>query len=72
MVISVEDETGNRADVVGNPIKFSGAAEAPATYPPALGADAHSVLGQWLACPAGEIGDLQDKGVLLSRAALTP
>lgn len=72
MVIGVEDEMGNRADVVGNPIKFSGALEKPATYPPALGADAHSVLGEWLACPAGEIVDLQDKGVLLSRAALTP
>lgn len=72
MVISVEDEMGNHADVVGNPIKFSGAVEVPATYPPALGADAHSVLGEWLACPTDEIGNLQDKGVLLSRAALTP
>jgi CoA:oxalate CoA-transferase len=72
MVVHLADDAGHSADVVGNPIKFTGVAEEPATYPPALGADAHEVLAAWLACEADEIAAWQDKGVLVGRTALTP
>jgi crotonobetainyl-CoA:carnitine CoA-transferase CaiB-like acyl-CoA transferase len=67
MIVSLEDEAGHRADVVGNPIKFTGGEAMQATYPPALGMDAGVVLADWLNADADEVSELQEKSVLLTR-----
>jgi crotonobetainyl-CoA:carnitine CoA-transferase CaiB-like acyl-CoA transferase len=64
MVASLRDEAGDSIEVVGNPIKFSGETESPATYPPRLGADANHVLRAWLDMAPGDIQALTDSGAL--------
>jgi crotonobetainyl-CoA:carnitine CoA-transferase CaiB-like acyl-CoA transferase len=64
MVASLRDEAGDSIEVVGNPIKFSGETEAPATYPPRLGADADHVLRAWLDMASGDIQALAESGAL--------
>lgn len=72
MVVHLEDDAGHQADVVGNPIKFVGEPAVAASYPPALGADAHAVLSDWLHWDADEVDALQEKGVISSRLVPTP
>ncbi|HTK02615.1 MAG TPA: CoA transferase [Bordetella sp.] len=69
MVASLRDEAGDSIEVVGNPIKFSGEAESPATYPPRLGADADHVLRAWLDMAPGDIQALTDSGALTAAPA---
>ena len=67
MVAPLVNEAGTRIEVVGNPIKFVGATEDPASYPPVLGADAVQVLGDWLALDGAQIGKLCETGVVHRR-----
>jgi crotonobetainyl-CoA:carnitine CoA-transferase CaiB-like acyl-CoA transferase len=64
MVMPLRDAAGDTIEVVGNPIKFSGEAESPATYPPRLGADAGHVLDTWLKMAPGDVQALAERGVL--------
>lgn len=72
MIMRLEDDAGHQADVVGNPIKFVGEPTVAATYPPALGGDAHAVLNDWLGWEAPAVDALQEKGVLSNRLASVP
>lgn len=71
MIAPLHDPDGGSIDVVGNPIKFLGEAQAPGRYPPALGADAPGVLQDWLGMAHADIQPLLDSGVL-TRPASTP
>jgi len=51
MILPLDDGDGRTIEVVGNPIKFAGAKPESTTYPPAIGADAESVLADWLGQP---------------------
>lgn len=54
MINKMTSNEGNEIEVVGNPIHFIGGARSLPTYPPACGADANSVLNDWLDMkPAG-------------------
>ncbi|ARP80438.1 carnitine dehydratase [Bordetella genomosp. 8] len=64
MVLPLCDNDGDAIDVVGNPIKFSGEAEVPPTYPPRLGKDADEVLARWLGMPADDVRSLAERGAL--------
>jgi CoA:oxalate CoA-transferase len=68
MVMPLTNEAGEMIEVVGNPIKFTGAGERPASYPPVLGAQAEQVLEDWLALDGAEVGKLCDAGVVHRRA----
>ncbi len=52
MILSMDGPTHKGVEVVGNPIKFTGAAMPKPTYPPALGADTETVLKEWLGSDA--------------------
>jgi CoA:oxalate CoA-transferase len=67
MVVPLMSETGEKIEVVGNPIKFVGPGEQAASYPPVLGAHAEQVLGDWLALEGTEIDRLCKSGVVLRR-----
>jgi CoA:oxalate CoA-transferase len=67
MITTLVGADGETIDVVGNPIKFFGAQELPASYPPALGADAELVLNDWLGMATSEVQALHSAGVLATR-----
>jgi crotonobetainyl-CoA:carnitine CoA-transferase CaiB-like acyl-CoA transferase len=64
MVLALEDSAGRRIRVAGNPVKFRGAAEPAATYPPRLGADTADVLITVLGWPPARIEALARQGVV--------
>lgn len=64
MVIEVSDGDGRRAEMVGNPIKFSGEAPVLSRFPPRLGEDTASVLTELLSLTEQEIASLEDNGVV--------
>ena len=68
MIVSLKDGEGREADVVGNPIKFVGEVPAHPAYPPSLGEDARTVLGEWLDLEHEHVAALFDKHVLFARA----
>jgi CoA:oxalate CoA-transferase len=68
MIVALQNDAGERVEVVGNPIKFTGAAAATMAYPPALGADAETVLENWLDMSRDEAAALRQQGVLVRRA----
>ncbi|SMH46688.1 CaiB/BaiF CoA transferase family protein [Azospirillum agricola] len=70
MILPLTDAAGTSIDVVGNPIKFvdeTGLADDPASYPPVLGADAESVLDQWLGLGSADVRKLFDAKTLVRR-----
>lgn len=70
MIESLDDGNGRNIDVVGNPIKFVSANEqVPSTYPPRLGADADSVLSQWIDAVIADIEAWRESGILRSAKA---
>ena len=52
-----------RLRVAGNPIKFTGEAEAELGYPPLLGADNHEILRSLLGFGDEELAELERAGV---------
>lgn len=50
--------------VAGNPIKFCGETDTPASYPPRLGADTRPVLSDLLGLDSGQLNALFERGVL--------
>jgi crotonobetainyl-CoA:carnitine CoA-transferase CaiB-like acyl-CoA transferase len=64
MIVPLEREDGAKAEVVGNPIKFVGAKEAAASWPPALGAHASRVLADWLELEEAQIDALCSKDIV--------
>jgi CoA:oxalate CoA-transferase len=70
MVVAMQNDAGEQVEVVGNPIKFTGAAPATMAYPPALGADAETVLENWLDMSRDEAAALREQGVLVQRATV--
>jgi len=65
MIMPLRRPDGPAIEVVGNPIKFMGEAEAPARYPPRLSEDAHAVLSEWLGCSEAEIQAMRTRKVVL-------
>lgn len=51
MISAMEKADGTKIEVVGNPIKITGAALATDRYPPSLGGDLASVMQDWLGQP---------------------
>lgn len=64
MVLDLENTAGDKARVVGNPIKFTGTEEPPYSYPPALGEHSRAVLCDVLGLGADEYDALHEKGVV--------
>ena len=64
MIAALQSDSGDSVEVVGNPIKFMGEPEAPASYPPALGADTAAVLTQWLSMDDVQVKDLLQRQVV--------
>jgi CoA:oxalate CoA-transferase len=64
MVIELASKSGETIRVVGNPIKFAGAAEPEPRYPPALGAHSREVLAEILGLDEAEIADYVNRGVV--------
>lgn len=67
MIVSVNDGKSQAIEIVGSPIKMGDAVPAPATYPPALGENADTVLTEWINVPGDEIERLVAGGVLHRR-----
>jgi CoA:oxalate CoA-transferase len=66
MITAMVSPQGQRIEVVGNPIKFTGAATPAASYPPALGADGDAVLRDWLAAETEQGSAAADAAALLA------
>ncbi len=64
MVLDLESESGDRARVVGNPVKFAGADPAEHSYPPALGEHTRGVLARVLGLGDNEIDGYLKDGVI--------
>lgn len=64
MIVPLASEAGDRIEVVGSPIKFTGEQAPRATYPPRLGEDGSGILSDWLGMPAEAISSLYSVGVL--------
>lgn len=64
MILPMQDEEGHSIEVVGNPVKFNGADNEAARYPPTLGQDAAEVLEDWLGIHAAEVEEMHKRGVL--------
>ena len=67
MVLELEDGTGTRAGVVGNPVKLSRSDSGPPTYPPAVGAQTRAILADILGLPNSEIELLLGAGVVAEK-----
>lgn len=65
MIMPLQRPDGPGIEVVGNPIKFMGATEAPARYPPRLGEDARAVLSEWLGWSEADVQAMQARKVVL-------
>jgi crotonobetainyl-CoA:carnitine CoA-transferase CaiB-like acyl-CoA transferase len=63
MVLALAGPQGEEARVAGNPIKFTGEAEAEPGYPPLLGADNHEILRSLLGFGDEELAELERAGV---------
>jgi crotonobetainyl-CoA:carnitine CoA-transferase CaiB-like acyl-CoA transferase len=66
MITPMTGPDGQRIEVVGNPIKFAGAATPPASYPPALGGDGDAVLRDWLGADPEQRSAAADAAALLA------
>lgn len=64
MIAKMTSDSGAEIEVVGNPIHFTGGTRNTPTYPPACGADAGSVLKDWLQMGAPEVAALTASGAL--------
>jgi crotonobetainyl-CoA:carnitine CoA-transferase CaiB-like acyl-CoA transferase len=64
MVLEMSSAAGETIRVVGNPIKFAGAAEPTPHYPPPLGANGREILAGMLGMEAAEIADYVNRGIL--------
>jgi crotonobetainyl-CoA:carnitine CoA-transferase CaiB-like acyl-CoA transferase len=64
MVLEMGSAAGETIRVVGNPIKFAGAAEPTPHYPPPLGAHGREILAEVLGMEAEEIADYVNRGIL--------
>ena len=60
---------GAELEVVGNPIKFTGAEERPAGYPPTLDQDANDVLTRWLGQDANHARGLHTSALARAEAS---
>ncbi|OWT71562.1 MULTISPECIES: CaiB/BaiF CoA-transferase family protein [unclassified Achromobacter] len=67
MIVRVSDDQGHSTELVGNPIKFTGADPVDSTFPPALGNDAFQVLSGWLGLPREAVQGLVGAQVLHMR-----
>lgn len=72
MVLDLEGPNGLHARVVGDPIKFRGAAPHANRYPPPLGADNRAVLTRLLGVDDAELDALHRDKVLWSKRRVTP
>jgi CoA:oxalate CoA-transferase len=61
MILTLQNGSGQRTDVIGNPVKIVGRDADPASYPPRLGEHTDEVLGDTL--------DLADRQIQQLRAA---
>ncbi|SPF81516.1 CaiB/BaiF CoA transferase family protein [Pseudoprimorskyibacter insulae] len=68
MVVSMRNASGKEIEVVGNPVHFTGGTREAPNYPPSLGGDASSVLGEWLQMGDEEVASLAKAGVLRTAA----
>src|SRR5262249_20722988 len=66
MVLEMTSDVGGRAQVMGNPIKFSECAAEERDYPRALGADTAAVLGEVLNLSANDVADLIAKKAIVA------
>lgn len=64
MIQPLQDSEGHSIEVVGNPVKFEGADNEPARYPPTIGQNAADILEDWLGIPAVEVAEMHERGVL--------
>ena len=64
MLTTMESDTGNRASVAGNPIKFRHMEERAPKYPPALGEDSAAILADVLGLSGSEVSQLVAAGVV--------
>jgi len=67
MLTEIVSDTGERVELVGNPIKFPGVHVEPPTFPPALGQHTHQVLTNWLNYERSTVDALLNAGVLTMR-----
>lgn len=64
MVVEVTLHSGEKVKMPGNPIKFSGAAEAPFTAPPLLGEHTDAVLQDFLHYSSEQVAALRQAGAV--------
>lgn len=64
MICEIKDDSGNRVEIVGNPIKFPNAEPKPPGFPPPLGHHTRSVLNTWLDLDAADVDALLAAEVL--------
>lgn len=65
MVREAKGPAGERVKLVGSPMKFSESPEAPAAFPPRLGADNEACLSEVLGMKGDDIARLRASGALL-------
>lgn len=70
MVLTIEDQFRPPVQAAGNPVKFAGHADAPARYPPRLGADSVATLEDLLDLPKEAIDQLIKAGAVYDEAAV--
>lgn len=68
MVLTLENDSGDRARVAGNPIKFQGVEEPPHCYPPALGEHNRAALRDVLGLSDADYDSLQGAGIIYEPA----
>jgi formyl-CoA transferase len=64
MLMTLDDPVWGPVQVVGNPVKMSGAPEAEARLPPRLGEHTADVLKEWLGASDGDIARLRELDVV--------
>jgi crotonobetainyl-CoA:carnitine CoA-transferase CaiB-like acyl-CoA transferase len=64
MKLTVRDPAGNPVELVGNPVKLAGAAEAAARMPPRLGEQTAEVLRELAGIDAERFAALQSRSVV--------
>jgi crotonobetainyl-CoA:carnitine CoA-transferase CaiB-like acyl-CoA transferase len=64
MVVELTDHEGDSIRVVGNPLKFAGAATREHAYPHRLGVDSAPILRELLGLPEDEVAKLAHDGII--------
>lgn len=64
MLMTLDDPVWGKIQIPANPIKMSGAPEAPASHPPRLGAHTTEVLTDWLGLTPVDVASLREKKIV--------